>query len=324
MTSSQIEPNEAPAGSQRPSRGQIPSHRTWEAPTLIVATVIYCGFAAVTWFFHDLPSLIAAPLASVLLAWHSSFQHEAIHGHPTPSRRVNTLLAYAPLSLWLPYEVYRETHLRHHRRRGRNLTRPADDPESHYLPTGALVGAGRARKAILRFNCTLVGRLTLGPALSVHRSWAIEIRRVRSREHGRIGVWMRHALSIAVVLAWVIGICRIPLPQYLLAIVYPSISLGLLRSFAEHRAHADPQLRTSVVETNRALSLLFLNNNLHIAHHARPSLAWYRLPRAWSEMRREAIEAGMIVRPGYRALIRGFLLRPIIDAEHPAFDISAR
>ena len=38
-------------------------------------------------------------------------------------------------------------------------------------------------------------------------------------------------------------------------------------------------------ETHPLLSLLFLNNNLHPAHHAEPGLAWYRLPRAWAARR---------------------------------------
>jgi fatty acid desaturase len=146
------------------SRNALP--RSWfglrvEVPTLLVATAIYSGFFAVTWFFADMPLIVAAALGSLLLAWHSSFQHETIHGHPTNSRRVNAVLGWPPLSLWLPYGVYRETHLRHHRCKGERLTRPADDPESHYLPARALAGAGRAKRAIFWFNRTLVGRLTV-------------------------------------------------------------------------------------------------------------------------------------------------------------------
>ena len=43
-------------------------------------------------------------------------------------------------------------------------------------------------------------------------------------------------LAVALVLIWVMGICHIPLWQYLLLYVYPGLSLTLLRSFAEHRA----------------------------------------------------------------------------------------
>jgi len=303
------------------SRNALP--RSWfglrvEVPTLLVATAIYSGFFAVTWFFADMPLIVAAALGSLLLAWHSSFQHETIHGHPTNSRRVNAVLGWPPLSLWLPYGVYRETHLRHHRCKGERLTRPADDPESHYLPARALAGAGRAKRAIFWFNRTLVGRLTIGPALSVYRFWKLEFSRLRAREPGRIAMWVGHALSVSAVLAWVVAVCHISLPVYVLAVVYPSISLSQLRSYAEHRTHADPRLRTNVVETNWALSLLFLNNNLHIAHHAKPSTPWYALPAMWRQMRRSAIAAGMAVKPGYRHLFATFSFQPIIAAEYPA------
>jgi fatty acid desaturase len=231
---------------------------------------------------------------------------------------VNAAFGWAPLALWLPYEAYRETHLRHHRCKGAKLTQPSLDPESHYLAPGTLAAAGVVANALFSFNRTLLGRLTIGPFISVFRFWKGEIDRVRAGEPGRLAVWARHLLSVGVVLLWIVGICRIPLGLYALLVVYPSIALGQLRSFAEHRAHADPRLRTNVVETNLVLSLLFLNNNLHVAHHAKPSMAWYALPGAWSAMKQNAQEGGTIVRQGYRQLVRMNLFRPIIAAEYSA------
>jgi len=293
-------------------------HTSVEIPTIIVAAAIYCGFLVVTWSFDDLPLMVAAPVTALLLAWHSSFQHETIHGHPTNSRRINTLFGWPPLSLWLPYEVYRETHWRHHRCKGRRLTQPADDPESHYLPAGALSGAAPAVRMIFWLNRTFAGRLILGPALSVTRFWVAELRRLTAGEPARLRVWIRHAASVAVVVAWVVGVCHIPLSLYVAAMIYPAIALGQLRSFAEHRAHADAKFRTVSVETNWLFRLLFLNNNLHIAHHAKPSMPWYELPSAWRAMRHGAIGVGMTVEPGYRSLLSRHFLRPIIAAEYPA------
>ena len=294
-----------------------------EIPTLLVALTIYCGFFIVTWFFHDLPLVVTVPLGSFLLAWHSSLQHETIHGHPTGSRRINAVLGRPPLALWLPYDVYRETHLRHHRCKGQRLTRPTDDPESHYLHVGTLDNAGYTKRTIFWLNRTLIGRLAIGPALSIYKFWSLEIDKLRRREPARIGVWLRHGAAVAILLAWVVGVCRISLPIYVLAIVYPSISLGQLRSFGEHGSHPDPRLRTNVVETNWLLSLLYLNNNLHIAHHAKPHAPWYLLPAMWREMRHLAVTTGMTVRPGYRHVLRliffGRSLRLSIPArnEHP-------
>ena len=80
--------------------------------TLGVAFAVYGAFVTLTFLFNSLPLWLAAPLGSLLLAWHGSFQHETIHGHPTSSRRINRLLGGVPLALWIPYSIYRETHLK--------------------------------------------------------------------------------------------------------------------------------------------------------------------------------------------------------------------
>jgi fatty acid desaturase len=102
------------------------------------------------------------------------------------------------------------------------------------------------------------------------------------------------------------------------------MSLGLLRSFAEHRADAHSQLRTTAVEANALWALIFMNNNLHIAHHAHPKLSWYELPRAWRHMRGSAIASGLVFRGGYAQVIRQYLFRPVISVEHPDSDRGSR
>src|SRR5882757_5950030 len=261
------------------------SKRRLDFLTLGVAFGVYGGFLALTAFFRDMPLGLAAPVGSLLLAWYGSLQHETIHGHPTSSRRVNAMLGELPLSLWIPYAIYRETHLRHHRHGGRHLTEVARDPESFYLPHGALSKAGLIRRAIHAANCTLAGRIILGPAVAIATFWAGEARKVWAGDRRRLLIWLRHALGIAVVLSWTVGVCHVPLIVYVALIVYPSVSLSHLRSFAEHRADSNSRRRTRVVEANPVWGLIFLNNNLHIAHHVHPKLPWHRLPRAWRQMR---------------------------------------
>ena len=50
-----------------------------------------------------------------------------------------------------------------------------------------------------------------------------------------------------------------------------------VRSFAEHR-FVDGGTQSAVVRAGPVMSLLFLNNNLHLSHHARPGVPWYQLP----------------------------------------------
>lgn len=288
-----------------------------EIPTLGVALAAYGGFVLLTCFFRDLPILVAAPLGAMLLTWYGSLQHETIHGHPTSSRRANRMLASLPLSLWIPYGIYRSTHLQHHRHRGRHLTDASRDPESFYLRGGALEKAGVVTRALHSINCTLAGRLVLGPAIASAKFWRSEARLVWSGDRRRAVIWARHALGVSAVLAWTVGVCRIPFLVYAACVVYPSISLSQLRSFAEHRAHSDSHRRTATVEAGPLWALIFLNNNLHIAHHAHPRVAWYDLPRAWREMRSAAVASGLVFREGYGEVFKQYLLRPVISVEHP-------
>ena len=294
--------------------------RHWEWPTLTVAAAIYGGFALLTWHWCDLPVWLAAPLGAVLLAWHSSLQHETIHGHPTLSSRLNAFIGAPPLALWLPYALYRETHLGHHRDHGRDLTDPVLDPESHYLPQGALSRVDRARRGLLRWHNTLGGRIAIGPALVIGRCWRVAAHRIVSdRRHRR--VWLWHGVTLAPLLLWVVGVCHIPPAEYVALVVYPSIALGLVRSFVEHRAAPDPLDRTAVVEAGSFWSLLFLNNNLHIVHHRQPTLPWYRIPAVWHTLRHQAdLGADMLFRDGYGEIFARYLLRAAGPVEHPGFE----
>jgi fatty acid desaturase len=288
-----------------------------DIPTLGIALAVYGGYIALTWFFRDLPVWIAAPLGALWLTWHGSLQHETIHDHPTPSRRLNSTLASPPLSLWLPYRVYRATHLQHHRHGGRHLTEISRDPESFFMRPGTLSRIGSLRRAMYLINCTLAGRLIFGPALAVCRFWASETRKALGGDRRCRMIWARHAIAVAMVLLWTAGVCHIPVAVYVMFIVYPSISVTHLRSFAEHRADQEPSLRTTAVEAHPVWALIFLNNNLHIAHHAHPKLPWHQLPRVWGQMRDSAIRSGLVFHRGYRQVAANYLFRPVISVEHP-------
>jgi fatty acid desaturase len=290
--------------------------RRLDVRTLAVALIVHGGFLLWTVSFNELPLWVTAPLGSLLLAWYGSLQHETIHGHPTASRRVNRLIGSAPLSLWIPYAIYRESHVAHHRHSGRRLTEVGRDPESFYLAPGDLAKAGRLRRLILLANCTLAGRLVIGPAVAIAAFWAGAVRDIRSSRRQRL-IWLRHAAGVAAVLGWTVGVCHIPLLVYVLLVVYPSVAITNLRSFAEHRANDGSPARTNVVESNCFWSLLFLNNNLHVAHHAHPHVPWYELPVVWRRMRQVAPGAGLIFSGGYLEVCRTYLFRRFITPEHP-------
>jgi fatty acid desaturase len=278
-------------------------------PTWTVAALAYGGWIALTLGYSALPWWTVLPLAGSVMALYASLQHETIHGHPTAWRWLNEALGWAPLWLWLPYPIYRDQHRAHHD--DAILTDPLADPESKYAVPTDWPRFGRLRQAVLRFNTTLLGRLTIGPVLIVSDFLWRELRAVIADESGRRRVWALHALALVPVLAW-LWICGIPLWAYALLFVYPGVALTLLRSFAEHIASVDPKSRTVTVEGGRFFALLFLNNNLHALHHARPELPWYALPRLARGGPRPALSYA-----GYGEIVRRFLLHPIHAPVHP-------
>lgn len=289
-----------------------------EAPTWIVMTMVYGGWLLATWFYDVLPWWMVVPAGGWLIAWHGSFQHEAVHGHPTGNECLNTTLAFPPLGLWLPYPLYRDSHRAHHRTEA--LTDPLSDPESFYVPGARWWRFGALRRAMLTLNNTVAGRLLAGPWIVAARFLGQELRRLLSGDRRHARIWLVHILSCGLVLLWVSAICGIPVPEYVLGFVWPGVSLTLLRSFAEHRPAPDQGRRTAIVEAGPVLSLLYLNNNLHGAHHERPGLPWYALPSFYRAERQAILyrNGGFRFSGGYSEVLRRYAFRPKDRPVHPA------
>jgi fatty acid desaturase len=293
-----------------------PLRRRVEGPTILLAVVIYVWWGLTTWFWRDLPFWILVPLGAWVIAWQMNLQHEVIHGHPTPWRTVNEAIGIWPLSLWLPFSSYRETHIRHHQ--DANLTDPFEDPESYYWTSAGWRDLRPLRQALVTAQSTLMGRLVFGPAWMIGRFVFDLLRDALCDRNGARRVLFWHCLGCAPVLVWVIGVCGMPLWVYLAAFVYPGMSLAMVRSFAEHRAAAEPEKRTAIVENAPLLGLLFLNNNLHVAHHLRGGLPWYRIPTFY-RLNREALvqRNGGLVYDGYSDVVRRYGVRPHDRLVHP-------
>lgn len=287
-----------------------------EWPTMTLAAAIHGLFLALTWFHAAIPLWLWLPLAAWSGAWWGSFQHEALHGHPTRIRALNTALATPPFWLWLPFERYRMSHLTHHR--DERLTDPIDDPESRYFTPEGWAALSPWARALVRLQGALLGRMLVGPFWSVGRFLAHEARQLAAGNRVARRIWAWHVLWVALWLGWVLGVCGVPAWQYLLGVVYGGLSLTLVRSFAEHRAHDRVENRTAIVEGAWLFGPLFLFNNLHVAHHRWPSVPWYRLPGLYRARRAElvALNGGLVYR-GYADIARRFLLRPHDAPVHP-------
>ena len=255
------------------------------------------------------------PFAAVAVALHLSLQHEAIHGHPTRSRRFNELLVFPGLALFIPYARYRATHLRHHN--DQSLTDPLLDPESFYLTPDRWQKLPALPRAILRLNNTLVGRLILGPLLWVPAFLASEARQLLGGDRRFVVAWAQHLVSFAVVFVW-LDFVGLNIFLYAATVAYPALMLINLRTFAEHQAHPSTAPRSAIVHASPVLALLYLNNNLHYVHHKFPTAPWYRLPQIY-RAKRAALEAenGGYVINGYFELMRRYGFTPKEQVPHP-------
>ena len=286
-------------------------------PTLALAAGIYGAFAAVTWFYHDLPWWLVLPLGAAIVCLQSSLQHEAIHGYPTRWSWLNTLIAAPSLYLWLPYGIYRRIHLKHHV--DEHLTDPVRDPELHYLTPEAWLALSPIHRALREVMMSLLGRMIVGPLYEAARSLADLARAMRSRDWSTLSHWALHGIALTGLLWWVVAVCDIPLWAYALLFAWPGSALMQLRGYAEHRAAPDVAARTATIEAGPLLSFLFLHNNLHALHHAEPTLAWHRRPARYRAVRTDLLRASRYhLIASYAQLARNYLFEAKEPLLHPS------
>ncbi len=131
-----------------------------------------------------------------------------------------------------------------------------------------------------------------------------------------------HLAGIAVVLAVVVA-SGLSVWVYLLGAVWLGWSISLMRSFAEHR-FVDGGTQSAVVRAGPVLSLLYLNNNLHLSHHARPGVPWYQLPALHATLDADAVAAANAgLYTSYLDVARRFAVRPFAEPVHPGWVATA-
>jgi len=288
----------------------------FELPTFVLGVVLYASWGALVWYHDQVPGLLLFVAGGYVTQWHFSLQHESIHGMRRWPAWFRTVFVWPPIGLWMPYPLYNRSHSTHHV--NFNLTHPTQDTESYYQLQSAWDNLHPVRRAILRFNQTLWFRLVFGPFLRLERLARREIGRVRNGDRSNVRHWLVHAVSVGVLLYGVAGIAGMPLWKYLLCFAYPGMSLGMLRTFIEHRYGERPMERVAIVESNTVMGLLYLFNNLHLVHHRQPTLPWYRIPARYAQDRDELIRlnGGFHFR-GYLQIARLYAFRPVFTPIHP-------
>ena len=286
-----------------------------EWPTLLLLAVNYLAFALICSFYHQLPWWVLLVAGAYIVGLHGSLQHEVIHGHPTRNRLLNEILVFPSLWLWLPFDLYRDSHLKHHI--DDRITDPFEDPESYFVAGAEWDSLNLLQRTCYWIRNTVPGRLLIGPAWACMTLVRQETARFLNADFSHLNLWMKHVISAALVILW-LRLFNIPLLEYIVLFAYPGLALTMLRSFLEHQTDTMPAHRTVVVKSGKVMGLLFLNNNLHALHHEQPALPWYRLPQVWQQNSREILNrnGGYFYR-SYFQVIRKHLFSPKAHPRHP-------
>lgn len=282
-----------------------------EWPTLVLVGLCYVLILLALWF---LPTLLGIILLAPMVALHGSLTHEIVHGHPFSRQFWNAALVFPAVTLVVPYERFRATHLAHHR--DELLTDPYDDPESNYLDPSVWKGLSGPIQRVLRFNNSLFGRMLIGPIVGQIAWMASDWRLCREGDRSVRRGWLLHIPALAMMVA-IIWIAPMSGWAYCLG-AYGGLSILRIRTYLEHRAHEKARARTVIVEDRGLFSLLFLNNNFHVVHHMHPKVPWYRLPALYAEHRDHYLRRNDGYRYGsYAEIFRQFFFRPKDPVPHP-------
>ncbi len=278
--------------------------------TIAVIVAIY-GLTVLTVLRHEvLTPWLTIPVLSVLGAWHLSMQHETIHGHPFRHVWLNDLMGSIPVTLWIPYFSFKKDHIEHHQS---DLTHPGLDNESYYVSPEAWASAGKLRKAAYWANRTILFRMFVWTIVStVTYLWS----KIRLMLRGDKQTWFAmatHVAGLVVVVYFVRSVAGMPLWQFALGTTYGGRILNAIRPFPEHKYQSNTEVRTAMVMAGPFMSLLMLNNNLHVAHHEEPGVAWYEVPNMSARVNavERAREAGLLYEGGYAEVFRRFSFKPM-------------
>ncbi|MCP5071667.1 MAG: fatty acid desaturase [Rhodobacteraceae bacterium] len=294
------------------------NHVEWPTVFLLLATyTLWAISGSLIWPHYPALALI---LMAVFAAQHASLVHEALHGHPTRYNLVNEMLVTMNIGLIWPYRRFKTLHMLHHE--DERLTDPFDDPESYYRALWNYEEIPAPLRVILHINNTLVGRIILNPPLGTIGLILGDLRLIGRGDTSVLLAWVLHLVSVVPVV-WCIQVWfGIPIWLYALTVAWGGASLISIRTYAEHQWSEIPEGRTIIVERT-PLSLLFLNNNLHLVHHKHPCAPWYQLPGLYLADREQwqAMNKGYVF-SNYWQLFRAYAFSAKEPVIHPVWHRS--
>jgi fatty acid desaturase len=295
------------ASDDSPSSALLRERAEWR--TLLVVFAVY-GLTVLTVVRYEvLTPWLAIPMLAVLAAWHLSMQHEVLHGHPFKNQFINDAIGGIPVTLWIPYLAFKKDHHEHHLS---DLTNPALDNESYYVSQEQWDKAGRIRRAAWTANRTILFRMFVWTIVStITYVLSVLKRAVRNEKSDRLAVAL-HIIGVAFVV-YLVSLSSMPLWQFALGTLYGGRILNAIRPFPEHKYQSGVETRTAMIMAGRFMSLLMLNNNLHVAHHDEPGVPWYRYDKLMQRVNavERARAAGVLYEGGYAEVFRRFSFTPV-------------
>jgi fatty acid desaturase len=295
------------ASDDSPSSALLRERAEWR--TLLVVVAVYGLTVLAVVRYEVLTPWLAIPMLGVLGAWHLSMQHEVLHGHPFKNQFLNDAIGGIPVTLWIPYLAFKKDHHEHHLS---DLTNPALDNESYYVSQEQWDKAGRIRRAAWTANRTILFRMFVWTIVStITYVLSVLKRAVRGEKGDRIAVTL-HVVGVAFVV-YLVSLSSMPLWQFALGTTYGGRILNAIRPFPEHKYQSGVETRTAMIMAGPFMSLLMLNNNLHVAHHEEPGVPWYRYDNLMYRVNavERARDAGVLYEGGYAEVFRRFSFTPV-------------
>jgi fatty acid desaturase len=232
-----------------------------------------------------------------------------LHGHPFKNQFINDAIGGIPVTLWIPYLAFKKDHHEHHLS---DLTNPALDNESYYVSQEQWDKAGRIRRAAWTANRTILFRMFVWTIVStITYVLSVLKRAVRGEKGDRLAVAL-HVVGLVFVV-YLVSLSSMPLWQFALGTTYGGRILNAIRPFPEHKYQSGVETRTAMIMAGRFMSLLMLNNNLHVAHHDEPGVPWYRYDTLMQRVNavQRARDAGVLYEGGYAEVFRRFSFTPV-------------
>ena len=289
-----------------------------EYPTLGLILLSYASWILLVLFGHYLPVIVWTLVFALNVTLFLSITHEVVHGHPTSKAFINRLLILFPIGWIFPYERFKDTHIQHHETD--ELTDPFDDPESWYHPKSSFESMNQLVRTIFTFNNTILGRMLIGPAISMAKFYISEIQQIVFNKNIRwylLRVWSLHLVLCVALVVFISAYSSIPFWMYLAA-SYFGLSVLSIRTYLEHQARDEHAERTVIIEKCCPLAFLFLYNNLHAVHHDKPGIAWYELPAFYRKNRATFKNLNKhYIYASYGEIFKKYFLTPKEKIAHP-------